>query len=285
MNLRALELNKQGIIPGPGETNEHFFSRADYCLLLKDLLKTKLSEHLPFSEAASIDETSVQNLYDIAPLWVPLFYSDYQLKTWQGGCAWIFQIDEKSPKTALIQLRKHFLNSTEYLHLYKKEEILVHELSHIGRLSFEEPKFEEFFAYRSSKSPFRKFFGPLFQSSFESLLFVLVLIMVLVLDLSILSLGSYKFYSLVLWTKIVPLSLFFAALMRLWTRHRKLNRCFEKCLKLTPSEQNANAVLYRLTDQEIITFSKMKQEEISSYIQNEEKTSLRWQVITQAYMY
>lgn len=289
VNQKIIELNTRGILPGPNETKEEYLKRADYNLTLRKQLTDELLRDIPFSKESEEASDCLQEsfaktkeLYDIAPDWAPLFFSDYQLSLWQGGCAWIFQITNESPTTALIQLRKHFRESNIYLKLYSRNELLAHELSHVGRLAYDESKFEEYFAYRSSKSKFRRWLGPIVKSSAESLLFVIILIMILVLDISALTLGSAAFFPYVLWAKLIPAGLFTGALFRLAWRHRQFNRCLEKIEKITRSKKKANAVMYRLTDLEIIAFSRLKLPAINTYIANQ--TSLRWQVINAAYL-
>lgn len=42
-------------------------------------------------------------------------------------------------------------------------------------MMYEEPKFEEILAFDSSTSVFRRFFGPIVKSSYESSIFILIL--------------------------------------------------------------------------------------------------------------
>ena len=117
----------------------------------------------------------MRRIYGFAPHWVPLFFSNYQLAPWHGGCAWIFQLNDNTPYAAFLQLRSAFRTQKRYLGMYERTELIAHEMAHIGRMMFEEPEFEEIIAFQSSTNRFRRFFGPLFRSSKESMLFVIVL--------------------------------------------------------------------------------------------------------------
>lgn len=273
--LKAQEYNRLGIIPGPKESAEDFFRRAEHCLRLKELLAKDSA--LPFANPASTRGVRIQEIYDIDPVWVPLFYSNHGLRFWQGGCAWIFQLEEHSPTGAFIQLRKEFAEKKCYLGLYQREELLDHELAHIGRMSFEEPQFEEFFAYYTSPFRLRRFFGPVFQSSRETTMFFILLLIVFFADLSVVSLGRLSFYPLLLWTKALPMFFLFAAFARLCWRWRQFYRCLEKLGRLADGdERKAQALLYRLTDREIIDFAGMEQGDIEAYVERQD--SLRWKV-------
>jgi hypothetical protein len=202
---------------------------------------------------------------------------------WHGGCAWIFQVDEKSPTAAILQLRQAFQKSSTYLGIYHREELIAHEVAHVGRMMFEEPIFEEFHAYRSSNSWFRRYFGPLFQSSKESIFFVLLLIFIFILDVSLIAMQQHAIYDWAMCIKALPILLLSAALMRLAWRHREYNSCLNVVNAILKDQFKSNAVIYRLTDTEIKEIGKMKKEDFLKYMTMQQNASLRWQVIMEAY--
>lgn len=287
---QLLRLDQEGLIPGPDESAAAFAQRASYCLALKENLQREMGDGFPFAEEPQGGEEVLgeahaitANAYGIRPHWIPLFFSDHQLVPWQGGCAWIFQIAEDSPRGALLQLRSGFRNRSTYLGLYNRDELLAHEMAHVGRTAFDEPHFEEFLAYRSSKSPFRRWFGPIFKSYWESMLFVILLTVIFVLDLSLISMGRYELYQAIYWTKLIPLTLIVAGIARLAYRHRQLNACGRKLQATLGDRKKGEAVMYRLTDGEICTFGKMEPQAIKQYLQENSTASLRLQVILAAY--
>ncbi len=289
---KLLKLDKQGLIPGPNEPEDEFEKRAEYCLTLKKNLQEQLKDKIPFSplELMNLPVKSAffqtERLYGIKPDWVPVFFSNAQLPFWHGGCAWIFRLDENSPVSGLLQLRKHFYTSEKYLSFYHRDEILAHEFSHIGRMCFNEPKFEEFLAYQSSQSPLRRWFGPIVQSARESLLFIAILLLIFLLDGFMLWFGDLFAYYKLMWLKLVPLLLLGIGIFRLIARNRQFSKCRKNLLKINSNPLTVNSIIYRLTDKEIIAFGKMDQKTIINYIKNqEEKGSLRWQLITSGYLY
>jgi len=281
-----LNFNKIGLIPGPNETPDFFAKRAEYCLHLKDNLSDELKACLDAEASAQSDTLnsathSLAKDYDISPAWVPLFYSNYRLPFWHGGCAWIYQLTEETPTAALIQLRSHFRKSPRYLGIYEQQELLTHELCHIGRMAFQEEKYEEVLAYGTSSSRFRRWLGPLVQSSIESVIFLLVIFMLVVFDVFLITMNHSDAYMMALWLKIIPVTLVVIALYRLWKRQKTFKKTVSNLTEIVGEQ--ANAVIYRLTDKEISSFAKMSTQQIKEYAATQPTDDLRWQVIKKAY--
>ena len=264
------EYNHLGIIPGPGETEEQYSARALYCLTLKETFQTRVGPEFPQENLEPISPKAldqVEHLYAIRPNWIPFFFSNYRLPFWQGGCAWIFQQSEDSPVSAFFQLRQAFRDSPTYLKIYHRDELIAHELSHVGRMAFEEPRYEELLAYRTALSPFRKYWGPLFTTPAQSGIFALLLLLIVMADLLTL-LFQPEIYPAVQWIKVFPL------LWLGWLTYDLIDRQnrFKKCLKKLPEQ-----ILYRLTDREIDRFAGLDSAEIEAYAA--QQTCLRWRAI------
>lgn len=310
----AMVLNQAGLIPAPMESVADFERRAHFCLKLKELLSKDLESSLQdmqlFCEVDKIQDKVHDDIlktlsksvseypqaeflleanrklaayYDTSSSWISLFFSNHQLPFWQGGCAWIFQMTEDSPTGALIQLRKAFSHSSTYLGIYEREELLEHELVHVGRMEFKEPIFEEILSYRTSKSMFRRLFGPLFQSSMESFIFLLLLGFVFIFDNFLFSLQHLHAHKIGLWLWTAPLGYFAYLFTRLLRRQKIFNRCLKKLSECLGSSQNARYVIYRLQDKEIVMFSKSSIEAIKEYAREHALNELRWKVIVEAY--
>lgn len=268
-----LKFNSQGLIPGPDETEEAFCKRAEYCLNLRNEIL-----QLPFNDGSKeVPEQAlhkIKTLYGFAPTWVPLFFSNYRLLPWHGGCAWIFQQSEETPISAFLQLRRPFSYKDTYLGLYSRDELLAHELCHVGRMCFEEPRFEEILAYRTSPSGFRRWVGAIAQSSWETMLFFLLLCLILIFDLFGIPLHGLK---------LVPLILVGLAVYRLVKRQNEYKRCLSNLQALF--KNHAESILFRLTDREIVSFSHLSPEALREAIEEKKGSSLRWRVIEKAYLY
>lgn len=277
---QLLALNKQGLIPGPLETKEEFILRVNHCLNLKDHLKNAPYLTKSFIQSMSSSHFNLK-LFDIEPNWIPCFYNNHQLKPWEGGAAWIFIEEEHSPTSAFFQLRSHFKNHQHYLKIYNRDELIAHEMAHVGRMMFHEPKFEELIAFRTSKNHFRRFFGPIIQSSTESILFLLTLMITLVFNFFLILFTDSLQWIFVI--SMIPFLLIVFAILRLVKRQKQFAAALDTIKKIVKSEEMAEPFLYRLQDREIELFSKMTPAEMIDYAKKQQLLSLRWQVIALAY--
>lgn len=282
--------NQQGLIPGPDETEEEFLKRAQFCLNLGEELAKQTHSPIPFkttdqaSQSILTEATQISRpLFDIAPTWVPLFFNNYQLSPWHGGCAWIFQLTEETPTSAFLQLRKGFHDHSRYLGLYDRHELISHELAHVGRMMYQEPQFEEILAYQTSSSRWRRWLGPIVQSSKESMFFIILLGAVILADLASLTLHPGQSFPLSLWLKEFLMIILLFAIGRLGWRFWLLNRCLHQLTEAYQDSQSARHLLYRLRDHEIRTFASASPEAIKETIQAQLPSSFRWRFLMQNY--
>jgi len=145
------ELFYEGFLPGPNESEEDFLKRVE------------LSRELALNpQKAGLKDVEVGK--KIGPFnlsWLLHKVSNKKLPIWEGAATWI--IDCEGAKIPFLQFRKAHAQS---------EEIWDHELVHILRIAFDEPRFEEILAFDRSKSRFRKWLGPLLRTPKESIFFV-----------------------------------------------------------------------------------------------------------------
>jgi hypothetical protein len=213
------DLNKKGWFLAPGETVEGLLER-------KGLFEDQSpASFLLLEKAGKITEL----LYGFKFETAPIFYSNKSLFPWQGGMLWSY-FSEKGKCFPKVQMR------TKYSKRYDPTEILAHELVHMARFAFKEPLFEEILAYKTSKSAFRRFLGPLFIYPLESVIFM-----------SLSLLGSFSFVWLETWLSFLPFALFFVFLfIRLSALHIIFNRAVQK------SGESSLKSMIGLSDKEII---------------------------------
>lgn len=261
---------KQGFIIGPDETEENFLKRIDICTnpLSEEYFPVSSPKVFNKNEIISLLNSNIQYGHRryasllAAFTWLPIFLSNHKLPFWIGGAVWI--CSKRDVVIPILQLRTHFVKRRR-INLYLPEEICMHEALHAMRTSFEEPKFEELLAYSTSPNSLHKWFGPLFQTSSESTLFLIFLVLG--------SIGALFFYA-----AIVPFLIYLSFLiLRLYFRHKAMSKCSKNLEKLFPGV-DAFAIIIHLTDKEILNFSRMPQEEISLYIRSQ--SCLRWQQIS-----
>ena len=226
----------RGLIIGPDESQEAFDKRVQ----------------------ASIPHTTI-SVFGLKPDWIPVHYSNKSLAPWEGGCAWIHE-----GKVAL-QLRKVLEKRESYLGLVSKEELLQHEAVHAMRVAFEEPRFEEVLAYQTSRSRFRRSFGPFFRSPRESVLFLSCM---LLFPLTV----PFPFLQLPFAALLAGITTY--GLFRLTRTQSIFGRAKRNLSKLT---ENPRALMLHLTDKEIESFAKSEPVQIRAFA--EKKISLRWQQI------
>jgi hypothetical protein len=243
-----LALNQKGFLPGPGESEEDFRQRVEE---VKKSFFASGEQSIPYShwDWARIH---LREVYDFMPDCLPAFYSDKGLMPWQGAASWI-----DGGRIASIQLRES-LRKGHYLGLYKREEILVHEVVHAARSAFKEDRFEEFFAYATSESRFRRVLGPIVRRPWEVWPFLACCFAGAFFPAAFLGAG--------LWA-----ALGFARLAR---GHWILQKAGEKLAEVTDDARIARAVLLRLSDSEI---EKVGRGETVG------DASLRWRLIRLAY--
>jgi hypothetical protein len=250
LERKLLSLNERGIFPGPLETEEGFFSRVDLLI---------------FREGNGLGAHSlVKKIFNSTPDWVEIITRSKGLLPREGAATWIEECPEKG-RSCRIQIKDSFLTR-----LYAKDEVIAHEMVHAMRLMFDEKRFEEILAYRTSKSRFRRYFGPLFSSPKESKCFVLILL------LSWTMIWFEMEYAL-----LCPLVALGYGLFRLW----RSQRLFSKALRNLQQtiRGNALAAALHLTDAEIVRFAKSTPEEIRAFAIKEQDRSVRWKQLFAAY--
>jgi hypothetical protein len=223
--MQLLELNREGFIPGPGETEEQFLARVERSKKFFDE-----GSWIPKPHWDWVDQ-SLQEIFDFSPRYVPVFYSNRDLRLWQGAAAW---------SDGTVQLREGFRKGS-YLG-YAREEVLAHEAVHIARAAFQESRYEEFFAYLTSEKKWRRVLGPIVRRPWE----VWPLMVAAVLGLWQVS---------ALWA-----GLGFIRLIRCHLRLRAASKQFDP--------KWAKAILLRLTDDEIDLFAKGEDVEKYAFRQN-----------------
>ena len=260
--------NQNGFIPGPAEGEQAFLARVSEL------------EHLPHIHDEPLTDADwkgaralTRRLFDFSVKWVPAFYSDRGLPFWQGAAVWI-----STNSHPVIQLKKAFRKGS-YLGFYPREEVLAHEAAHAARLGFNEPRFEEILAYSTSKSPWRRWLGPLFRHSWESYFFVILLLLPLGVQVARL---FYENSALLECLFYVPWAFALAMICRLSYHQRLLLRTLRHIAPLLKDPKQALAVSFRLTDQEITTFSALAAEDIRAYL--EQRDSLRLRVVRSYFM-
>jgi len=283
-------LDSAGILAAPGEDAVGFKERALKLVSALDEINTELSEKgetdlidsIPLKKEDRInteilDEASEinKNFYDFSINWVPGFFLSKSLGIFWGGCAISF---EENQFTVFL-IRASFAKQKKWF-LYRRDELLSHELCHIARMPIGDKLYEEFFAYRSSPSAFRRYFGSCFRTQADSLIFVmpifLLLIMQILITFSFIKIPIYPFWMLAL---LFPLYL----LIKNQILRKIAFRAITKLESFGISKPKA--VLFRCTAREISEIPGMKNaEDFTKWALEKQNHEIRWKIISWKYL-
>lgn len=261
-----MKLNQQGWIPGPEEGEEQFLSRVKE---LKHFFSyppedvDKFLTDTDWSGACAITE----RLYGFSPNWIVAHYSNAKLSFFQGAATWI--IARNGLRIPLIQLKEKFENGS--LHkMYLREEVLAHEAVHAARMQFDEPVFEEFFAYKTSPHWWRRIFGPIFERTWEAYLFIILLMIPLAIEVA-------RFFYPDIWVfpYFLPFIFFGLLLLRLIFLHLTLALAMRKMAPFLKDRNKKWAAALFLKDREIFQFAYS-----SKPIQ---QNDFRWKNLSESY--
>lgn len=254
---KLVSLNQRGLFFGPSEGDEAFFQRAG----------TSAGRSGFHSEGLGL----IEKQFDSSPDWIEVFTQSKGLPFWEGAATWIEE-NPNGSRSCRIQIKDSFL-----ARLYSTEEVVAHEMVHAVRLMFDEKRFEEILAYRTSKSWFRRYFGPLFSGASESKWFLgaiglswVIYLVEMVFDFPVF--GN--------WVLLLPIFLLSFLALRL----RKSQGIFAAALRnLETRSSNPLGVALRLTDQEIELFAQSTSDEIDRFLKGQQEGNLRWKQIYLSY--
>ncbi len=281
-----IELNRQGFIAGPLETEDQFKKRVE---LTKEVYQfpQKLNANITITKDNKIKKpfwswtkAQLKNFYDFSPEYFLGYFNNKNLRFFEGAATWQIEQDSKKTPIPILQVKKG-LKKGSYFSIYQIEEILSHEAVHAARAAFSEPKFEEHLAYLTSSSIFRRILGPIFQSPKESLIFVVLL--GLTLFFQTLAFIDSFFFPLFSFCSISCFIYAIWGLKRLFWRRWVLLRAKKKLKIILKDSKKAQYVLLRLTDKEIQNFSRWKTEKIYLYFVANVKKSVRFQQLYCSY--
>lgn len=251
------QLNRQGLFPAPGQADEAFWAKVD------DVASSPLNRPPP----------SLLTGFDIAPSWVPLKEGNEGIRLWEGAALWQ-QETGRGFVLPLIQIspRGHRFCS--------RDELIAHESVHAVRADFKEEQFEEVLAYATSSKAWRRWLGPLFRNPREAIGFLWTVVGSVASQVFALAVESTSAWLIIPW---LPLLFIFFALGRLWNTQQQFKRCRENLRLALKDPDQAMAVLLRLSDREIRSFSRMEPQRIREWVDTEQRENLRWQMIAQCY--
>ncbi len=280
------ELDSHGLIAAPGETLEAFAARID------ELLRTRARFDLCTGGGAGAESLEAEvgfKVGDIEPIdtgiiaeaaetteklfgfradWVPAFFPTRGLGVLWGGCTVI--TDSGFP---VFFLRRGFRTKQKWF-IYRRNELLAHELCHAVRGCLEDEAYEEHFAYMTSDSAFRRWTGNCFRREWDAIAFLIPVVLLLAVQIIV--------YTGILNLPLLPFWIFaFAFPAFLVVRNiPDRRRFFAARSKLEKNGfANPDAALFRMTADEIRTLARTPDDKTGSFLENKSGAELRWQIL------
>lgn len=237
MDKSYVKLHEEGFLPGPKESKEAFFYRVS--LLRK--IATCPAKYITEKSFRGRVFTPVDRAYLLVDQCKHCFF--------QASSTTIIEVESG----VFIPIIK---NPSKFSSLFvNSKEVIAHEQIHAKRAQFDEPKFEEIIAYRSSKSHFRQQISPVISTTKQQgLFFLLVLFM---------PVSLYPILAFILWCSITS-----------FTRQKHIHRCLAHLKKISNSPEE---ILIAMTDKEILQMSK------NGALPND-PDEFRWQFITKLFI-
>ncbi len=277
-------LDRRGFLLGPDETLEDYARRlqtleANLAELEDELAATGRVEidglTLPAAdrippEIFAESRQMTRQLFGFAIDWVPGFFVDPSFSWLFGGCAFSYYPDF----LALFIIRRSFASKPRWL-IYRRDELLSHELCHVARIAMESRIYEETFAYQTATSRFRRLAGSLFRTPADS--FLLLGSTMLLLVAQIIRVFVYPPMPIVwFWGWLGGVLAF------LLVRHCRAGRLFNRAVRAFEAIYPGRglAMAFRCSDSEVMEIGKMRGRGApESWLREKTASSVRWKVI------
>lgn len=285
-----VDLDAKGLLMGPGETIDQLKERwtllaenltdleaevaAKEEVVLFDCLPLRSSNRIGseiLAEAASL----TRNRYAFAVDWVPGYFISKSLGFLWGGCALHLQ----DPPLTLFIIRSAFKHASKWF-IYRREELLSHELCHVARVPLNDKPYEEHFAYQLSFSRMRRFMGNCFQTQWDAIFFVAPTFLLLAAQL-LRPFVPLSYPIAPFWITALAYPCF------LFVRNGIYRRRVFKAIKTLRRFRirQPEAVLFRCVASEIATLSQMTDEtRFQQWVGERSKAEIRWAVIQRRFI-
>lgn len=280
------KLDASGLIVAPMENFSDYLIRIEGVMSFTEKVTTELdkSGHFELDEKIVlpaenlIPESIIEEaagitvpLYEITVCWVPGFFLSQSLGILWGGCSYT----DNENNLNLFLVRSSFATRKKWF-VYRRDELISHELCHAARAVLNDHTYEEYFAYQTSPKKTRRYLGGCFRTRFDALFFLLPIMTLLVAQISLTIIGRNIFP---IWPFWIASGIFPAFLLiRNHCERRRIHRAGANLRKAGISR--VNAVLFRSLTAEIKHFAKLKDsQQLIKYINERVESELRWRII------
>lgn len=285
-----ISLDQRGFFPAPGEEQSEFLKRVsalhkfqqDVFKSLKETKKFEL-EGLKYNADELVNEKDLlscqvqsKDKYQFQLDYVPAFFSSRGLNFLFGGMAISFEDTEdkykKGEMFSIFQLRKTFRFKEKFL-IYTRNEIISHEVCHVARAPLHALEYEEYFAYQTSDSAFRRLVSPMLWRGSDMVILMLLLLVVFIGQIYSMFISHNMIWYVYSWLPFSAYLMFIG--LRSYFSRRVIKKLKDNLIGFCSKPEFVDAVLFRLNDNEIKTAATQKN--LKEYI--DQQNDLRWQVI------
>ena len=279
------KLDENGLFPGENEDKQAFLDRCRNIFAFYRRLDRELKDNggavsafgLKLREKARIPEeimreasAKTEKLYGFKINWARGFFVTERMGLLWGGSSWY------APESGelLFIIRPAFERRKKWF-IYRRDELLAHELCHVAHTPVADDKLEEFFAYQTSDSRFRRYLGNIFVRGMDAFIFLappFILLAVQMLNIFTgTGIAEWPFWALI---GLVPAGF-------LIRNQRSRNLYFRAEKKLATLEiKSPRAVLFRCTVREIAAIvAASGKEELKQWLIERIKTTRRFKII------
>ncbi len=240
------------------------FGLEDICVLHE---KDKIPKEI-MAEAAEMTKSE----YAFEMDWMPGFFLSKNLGPLWGGCAIL--MPEYS--LAVFLIRSAFKNKKKWL-IYRRDELLAHELCHTARMPLADKRFDENFAYKISTSALRRKLGSCFRDEADAIIFVIpILLLPLIQAAKIFPIFAFiPIWPFWILAMAYPLFLF----IRNHLNSKILRKAESSLIKL--GFDNPSAVLFRASENEIAALAKFAKtpDKAAEWLKKNKENEIRWKII------
>lgn len=281
--------DEAGYPPGPGEDPAAYCARLTAkkeCLKELDETLQKTGEATVFESikvyekeripAEILEEAAevTSKLYGFSFTRFPGFFLSENVGLLWGGC---LITDTESPMGVFF-IRGSFRKKKRFF-IYRRQELLAHELCHAARHELSDWEMDEFFAYQTSPSKLRRYIGNCFIHQLDAVFFMLPAMLLLAAQCA----QSFWLPRLMVWPFWLA-ALGYPAWLMIRNQLGR-NRLFRAEKRLASfGVREPRKVLFRCTGEERKRFSRMKTEEEWQKFLEENAGELRWKIIRHRFL-
>jgi hypothetical protein len=282
------ELDANGFLFAPGEKFPDYASRItkmiesfsgfeeklaksgdDTMFNFEDICKFRIGDRIP---SGIVDEAGkiTKSKYGFEIGWTPGFFLAKNIGPLWGGCAIL--LPESS--LAVFLIRSAFSKKKKWF-LYRRDELLSHELCHVARMPLHDLRFDEYFAYQLSPSRIRRKFGSSFKRDSDAVLFITPIFLLMLVRIVLFFYPIIPIWPLWILAFLYPAFLFI--------RNHLDAAIIKKALTILKKNgfKEPDAALFRCSRDEIITLAKFAKspDDAAAWLDMTREKEIRWKII------